>query len=75
MIIFLQALYKQNAYIYKYAYIRHPKVFKSSPHTPTAICVHHSLIYTFLPATSRSDSEIKISVSNEQDLPNFTMSP
>ena len=75
MIIFLQALYKQNAYIYKYACIRHPKVFKSSPHTPTAISVHHSLIHTFLPATSRSDSEIKISVSNEQDVPSFTMSP
>ena len=75
MIIFLQALYKQNAYIYKYACIRHPKVFTSSPHTPTAISVHHSLIHTFLPTTSRSDSEIKISVSNDQDVPNFTMSP
>ena len=74
MIIFLQAFYKQNAYIYKYACIRHPKVFKSSPYIPTAINVHHSLIYTFLPAISRSDNEIKISVSNEQDVPSFTMS-
>ena len=74
MIIFLQALYNQNAYIYKYACIRHPKVFKSSTYTSTAIGVHHSLIHTFLPATSRSDSEIKISVSNEQDVHNFTMS-
>ena len=74
MIIFLQALYNQNAYIYEYASIRHPKVFKSSPHTPTTISIHHSLIHTFLPVTSRSDSEIKISVSNEQDMPGFTMS-
>ena len=75
MIIFLQALYNQNAYIYKYACIRHLKVFKSSPHTSTAINIHHSLIHTFSPATSRSDSEIKISVNNEQYVPSFTMSP
>ena len=74
MIIFLQALYNQNAYVYKYACICHPKVFNLR-HTPTTISVYHSLIHTFLLATSRSDSEIKISVSNEQDVPNFTISP
>ena len=57
MIMFLQALYNQNAYIYRYTCIFHPKVFNLR-HTPTAISVHHSLIHTFLPITSRSDSEI-----------------
>ena len=52
-----------------------PKGLQSSPHTPTAISIYHSLIHTFLPATLRSDSEIKISVNNEQDVPNFTISP
>ena len=74
MIIFLQALYKQNAYIYKYACIRHPKVFKSSPHTSTAISVHHSLNNIFLLATLRNDSEIKISVNNGEDVPIAIMS-
>ena len=74
MTTFIQAHYNQNTYLYMYAYIRHLKIFKSLPHTPTAISVHHSLIHTFLLATSRSDSEIKISVSKEQDVPNFTMS-
>ena len=58
MIIFIWALYNQNAYLYMYAYIYHPKVFTSSPHTPTAISFHHSLIDTFLPTTLRNDSEI-----------------
>ena len=75
MITFMQTLYNQNAFLYMYSYIHNPKVFKSSPHTSTGINIHHSLIHTFLPATSRSDSEIKISVSNEQDVSSFTMSP
>ena len=33
MIILIRAHYYQNAYLYMYAYIRHPKVFTSSPHT------------------------------------------
>ena len=49
------------------------KGLQSLPHTPTAISIHHSLIHIFLPVTSRSDGKIKISVSNEQDVPNFTM--
>ena len=46
-----------------------PIVFKSSPHIPTAINVHHSLIDTFLSATSRNDSEITISINSEQNIP------
>ena len=52
-----------------------PKGLQSSLHTPTTISVHHSVIHTFLPTTSRSDSEIKISIRNEQDVLSFTMSP
>ena len=74
MIIFIQAHYNQNAYLYMYAYIRHLKVFKSSQHTPATISVHHSLINTFLPKISRNDSEIIISINNEQDLPISIMS-
>ena len=66
MIIFIRAHYNQNAYLYMYAYIRHPKVFTSFPYTPIAISVHHSLINTFLLVTPRNDSEIIISVSSEQ---------
>ena len=69
MIILIQALYNQIAYLYMYAYIHHPKVFTSSPHIPTAINVHHSMINTFLPAIPRNDSEILISVNSKQDVP------
>ena len=74
MIIFIRAHYNQNTYLYMYAYIRHPKVFKSSPHTSTAISVHHSLNNIFLLATLRNDSEIKISVNNGEDVPIAIMS-
>ena len=51
-----------------------PTIFKSSPHTPTAINVHHSLINTFLPTTLKDNSEIIISVNSEQDMPNSNVS-
>ena len=44
-------------------------MFKTLPHTLTAISVHQSLISIFLPATSRNDCEIIISVNSEQDVP------
>ena len=69
MIIFLQALYNQNAYIYKYACTRHPKGFKSSPHTPTAISISQSRINTFLPEISSNDRKITISVNSKQNVP------
>ena len=69
MIIFLQALYNQNAYIYRYVSIRHPKVFRSSPHIPTTISVYHSLVSTFLPVTSRNDSDILVSIKSKKDVP------
>ena len=75
MIIFIRALYNQNTFLYMYACIYHLKVVTSSPHTPTAISVHHSLIDTFLPATPRNDSEILISVNSEQDVPISILSP
>ena len=75
MIIFIRAHYNQNAYLYMYAYIHHPKVFKSSPHIATAISVHHSLIDNFLPVIQRNDSEILISVNSEQDVTMFIVSP
>ena len=65
LIIFIQAYYNQNAYLYMYTYICYPKVFTSSPHSPTIINVHYSLINTFLPATPRNDSKILISVNSE----------
>ena len=49
-------------------------VFKSSPHAPIFISVHYSLINTFLPAISRNDSEIIISVNSEQDVPIYIIS-
>ena len=75
MITFIRAIYNQNAYLYMYAYIHHPKVFIYSPYIPTAISVHHSLINTFLPVTPRNDSEILISVNNKQDVPISSVSP
>ena len=74
IITLLQAHYNQNAYLYIYAYIRRPKVFKSWPYTPTAISVHQYLISAFLPATLRNDCEIIISVNSEQDVPMFIVS-
>ena len=75
MIIFIRALYNQNAYLYMYSYIHHLKVFTSSLYTLTAISIHHSLIDTFLPTTPRNDSEIKISVNSKQDVPISNVSP
>ena len=74
MIILIQALYNQNSNLYMYAYIHHPKVFTSQPHTPTTISVHNSLIDSFLLKAPRNDSEILILVNSEQDVPISIMS-
>ena len=75
MIIFYRPIIiKIHIYITIYTCIHQPHVFNSSLYTPTSINVYHSLIITFFLTISRNDSEIKISASSEQDVPNSNVS-